>query len=252
MRAVGSVTVEGLGAVLFPFWVSWVSLDVVGPAKDPCMLPGTVRPVDCEKYLLHSIFRRSEIHRSTARSPASPQTITQPPTDCRNYRNHKNPKYSVRADTACAHSRRSRFQKISGPAACADAPCVTRSSPEGADFMAGRAHAVDGDTPQDIELMMDAAVAIETKPCVRPLSFSHLKHLKSSARRSSARLRRTERKRFSGSPLRTRPGASSLRSTRTRGRPLASPFRSRHVRYRPLPSPLRFRPFRSRFFPCPF
>ena len=52
-------------------------------------------------------------------------------------------KYSVRG---AAHSRRSRFQQISGHAACADAPCVTRSSPEGADFMAGRVHAVDGDT----------------------------------------------------------------------------------------------------------
>ena len=143
--------------------------------------------------------------------PTSPQTITHPPTDCRDHRNHTHQKYSARATadaaheasgrgpaakcsqdspgeprcTRCAadlklkarrhcrprrrkqsrnplrivgtiaitkiqkysvrsaaHSRRNRFQKISGPAACADAPCVTRSSPEGADFMAGRVHAV--------------------------------------------------------------------------------------------------------------
>ena len=50
---------------------------------------------------------------------------------------------------------------------------------EGADFLAGRAHAVDGDTSQDIELMMDAALDIEMCPGNRFLFFSHAGHISS-------------------------------------------------------------------------
>ena len=50
---------------------------------------------------------------------------------------------------------------------------------EGADFLAGRAHAVDGDTSQDIKLMMDAALDIEMCPGNRFLIFSHARHISS-------------------------------------------------------------------------
>ncbi len=51
---------------------------------------------------------------------------------------------------------------------------------EGADFLAGRAHAVDGDTSQDIMLMMDAALDIEMCPGNRFLIFSHARHISSA------------------------------------------------------------------------
>ena len=118
---------------------------------------------------LHSMCRRTQTKSSTALPPASPQTITQPPTDCRNHRNRKNPKIQRprgRALTpqplstnkwARSLRRRALFHAL---------------EPRGRGFH-GRPRT---------RRRRRYGVAIETKPCLRPLRFWHLKlHLCLSA-----------------------------------------------------------------------